>query len=205
MPDVGEIDWAGMEADYDRIRDKIEAVIPGFENLNERMRADGGFLLPHGPRDSCTFPTHDGKAHFTVHRADRFDVPEGRLILQTFRAHDQHNTTMYGLDDRYRGVHNGRFVIFVNPDDLSGLGLSDGQTVDVFSEWPGQPDRVLRGYRVVAYDTKRGCCGIYFPEGNALVPRESVAEGCNTPTSKQVVVRLEPADEPVATGRPLTH
>lgn len=205
VPDVGDIDWAGMEADYDKIRDKIEVVIPGFDDFNERLRKEKGFLLPHGPRDSRTFPTADGKAHFTVHEVDHFHVPEGRLVLQTMRAHDQHNSTMYALGDRYRGIANGRFVVFVNPEDLAELGLADGQTVDIFSEWPGQPDRVLRGYRVVSYDTKKGCCAVYFPEGNALVPRESVAVGCNTPTSKQVVVRLEAGTDPVQTGLPVTH
>ncbi len=111
---------------------------------------------------------------------------------------------MYGLDDRYRGISQGRFVVFVNPDDLAELGLADGDTVDVFSEWPDSPDRVLRGYRAVSYPTKKGCAALYFPEGNALIPRESVAEGCNTPTSKQVIVRLERSDERAATGRPVT-
>ena len=121
------------------------------------------------------------------------------------RAHDQHNTTIYSLNDRYRGIKSGRFVIFVHPDDLEALGLTDGQTVDIFSEWAGQPDRVLRGYRTVAYPTAKGCAALYFPEGNELIPRESVADVCNTPTSKQIIVRLEPAEERVPGGRPIAR
>ncbi|MFM9377429.1 FdhF/YdeP family oxidoreductase [Gordonia sp. VNK21] len=205
VPDVGTIDWAGFEADYDRIRDAIEATIPGFENFNERLHRDKGFLLPHPPRDARRFPTPSGRARFTVHTAEHVAAPPGRLILQTMRAHDQHNTTMYGLDDRYRGISGGRFVVFVSPEDLADLGLSDGQTVDVFSEWPGEPDRVLRGYRVDSYPTKKGCAALYFPEGNALIPRGAVADGCNTPASKQIIVRLEPGTTPAATGRPVTE
>ncbi|MCF8609861.1 FdhF/YdeP family oxidoreductase [Gordonia sp. HY285] len=204
VPDVGDIDWAGFEADYDRIRDAIEKVIPGFDDFNERLHRDHGFLLPHGPRDSRTFPTASGRAQFTVRTAEHVAAPAGRLILQTMRAHDQHNTTMYGLGDRYRGIAAGRFVVFVNPDDLTELGLSDGQTVDVFSEWPGEDDRVLRGYRVVAYPTKKGCAALYFPEGNALIPRGAVADECNTPASKQVVVRIEPGAARADSGRPIT-
>lgn len=143
--------------------------------------------------------------HSSHHETELLQVPPGRLIVQTMRAHDQHNTTIYSLNDRYRGIKNGRFVIFVNPDDLAALGLTDGQTVDVFSEWPGQPDRVLRGYRTVSYPVARGCAALYFPEGNELIPRESVADVCNTPTSKQITVRLEPGAHPVPAGRPLAR
>ncbi|MGW8590836.1 FdhF/YdeP family oxidoreductase [Dietzia sp. NPDC055877] len=200
-----DIDWRGFERHYDTIRDSIARVIPGFENFNGRMEEEISFVLAHGPRDSRTFPTRSGKAQLTVHRAEHLRVPEGRLILQTMRAHDQHNTTIYSLNDRYRGISNGRFVVFVNPDDLADLGLSDGQTVDIFSEWPGLPDKVLRGYRVVGYPSARGCAALYFPEGNELIHREAVADVCNTPTSKQIVIRLEPGTTPVATGRPVAR
>ncbi|MBB0968811.1 FdhF/YdeP family oxidoreductase [Dietzia aerolata] len=200
-----DIDWRGFEQHYDTIRDSIARVIPGFENFNSRMENEISFVLPHGPRDSRTFPTPTGKAQLTVRHAEYMQVPKGRLILQTMRAHDQHNTTIYSLNDRYRGVSNGRFVVFVNPDDLAELGLSDGQTVDIFSEWPGRPDKVLRGYRVVSYPSARGCAALYFPEGNELIHREAVADVCNTPTSKQIVVRLEPGTTPVATGRPVAE
>src|SRR5690606_2223891 len=118
--------------------------------------------------------------------------PPGRLILQTLRSHDQFNTTIYSLNDRYRGIKKGRDVIFVNGVDLAELGLADGQRVDIHSEWPGQPDRVLRNYRIVEYPTARGCAAAYYPEANVLVPLESAAEESNTPASKAVIVRLEP-------------
>jgi formate dehydrogenase major subunit len=127
----------------------------------------------------------------TVNTLVPVECPPGRLILQTIRSHDQFNTTMYSLNDRYRGIRGGRDVVFVNPDDLLDLGLADGDRVDVHSEWPDEPDRSLRDYRVVAYPTSRGCAAAYFPEANVLIPLASTAIGSNTPVSKAVVVRLE--------------
>jgi anaerobic selenocysteine-containing dehydrogenase len=118
-------------------------------------------------------------------------VPEGRLILSTIRSHDQFNTTIYGLDDRYRGVYNGRRVVFVHPDDLAALGIEDGTMVDIVSEWTDGSERHARGFRAVSYPTARGCAAAYFPEANSLVPLESTAAKSNTPTSKQIIVRLE--------------
>jgi len=186
------IDWAGFEADYNVIRDHISRVVPGFENYNADVRREGGFVLPNGPRDSRTFATATGKAMITVNELEHLERPPGRLILQTMRSHDQFNTTIYSLNDRYRGIKNGRDVVFVNPDDLVELGLVDGQRVDVVSEWKNEPDRVLRNYRIVSYPTARGCAAAYFPEANVLVPLESAALGSNTPVSKAVIVRLDP-------------
>jgi formate dehydrogenase major subunit len=193
LADRVAIDWEGLAGDYDRIRDHIERVVPGFEGFNERIRGRDGFVLPNGPRDSRTFATATGKAMITVNSLEHVERPAGRLLLQTLRSHDQFNTTIYSRNDRYRGIKNGREVIFVNPLDIDELGLADGQLVDVFSEWTGQPDRVLRGFRVVAYPSARGCAAAYFPEANVLVPLDSAAEESNTPVSKAVVVRLEPA------------
>ena len=198
------IAWRSYESDYNYIRDAISRVIPGFENFNERLAKELSFRLPHGPHDSRTFPTADGKAHFTLTEVEHITVPAGRLLLQSMRSHDQHNTTIYGLNDRYRGIARGRFVVFINPDDLTDLGLADGQTVDIFSEWPGEPDRVIRGYRVVSYPSARGCAAMYFPEANAIVPRGAVADGVNTPTSKQIVVRIVAGSTPVPGGVPVT-
>ena len=186
------IDWQGMTDDYDLIRTHVSQVVPGFESFNADVRREGGFVLPNGPRDSRTFDTATGKARITVNHLEPIDVPEGRLILQTLRSHDQFNTTIYGLDDRYRGIKKGRDVVFVNPDDLTHLGLQDGQRVDVVSEWPGEPDRVLANQRVVSYPSARGCAAAYYPEANVLVPLASVAAGSNTPVSKAVIVRLDP-------------
>ena len=191
LGDRHDIDWEGMLRDYDVIRDHISRVVPGFEQFNEDVRRSGGFVLPNGSRDSRTWRTSTGKAHLTVNPLEYIEVPPGRLILQTLRSHDQFNTTVYSLDDRYRGIRKGRDVVFVHPDDLAERGLADGDRVDVVSEWPGEPDRVLRAQRVVAYPTARGCAAAYFPEANVLVPLGSTALGSNTPVSKAVIVRLE--------------
>ena len=191
------IDWAGFEAEYDVIRDHISRVVPGFETFNADVRRKGGFVLPNGPRDERRFDTATGKAMITVNELEPLERPEGRLILQTLRSHDQFNTTIYSLNDRYRGIKNGRDVIFVNPDDLVELGLTDGQRVDIHSEWPDEVDRVLPNYRVVSYPTARGCAAAYYPEANVLVPLQSAAIGSNTPVSKAVIVRLAPV-APVA-------
>jgi anaerobic selenocysteine-containing dehydrogenase len=189
--DAPRVPWTEFEADYDRIRDRIERVVPGFENFNARVREPGGFALPHPPRDERRFPTRTGLANFTVNPLDVLRVPQGRLILQTLRSHDQYNTTIYGLDDRYRGIHQGRRVLFVHPDDLAARGLSDGDLVDVVSEFSDGVERRAPSFRTVAYSTPRGCCAAYFPETNVLVPLDSTAEVSNTPTSKSIVVRLE--------------
>ena len=198
------IDWPAMIRDYDVIRNHISRVVPGCESYNEKTRTRDGFVLPNGPRDSRTFPTATGKARITVNELEHIECPPGRLILQTVRSHDQFNTTIYSLNDRYRGVKKGRYVVFVHPDDLADLGFEDGQTVDIFSEWKDQPDRVLRGFRAVAFPTARGCAAAYFPEANVLIPLDSTALESNTPVSKAVVIRLEPSDVPAGVGRPIT-
>jgi len=183
--------WAQFEESYSSVREHISAVVPGFADFEARVAEPGGFTLPHPPRDALTFPTASGRARFTANAIDLIDVPPGRLLLQTVRSHDQYNTTIYGLDDRYRGVHGGRRVVFVHPDDLSVLAIADGSTVDLVSEWTDGVERRAPGFRVVAYPTARGCAATYFPEANVLVPLDSTAEGSLTPTSKQIIVRLE--------------
>ncbi|WP_026400378.1 FdhF/YdeP family oxidoreductase [Actinomadura rifamycini] len=185
------VDWAAMERDYDVVRDHVSRVVPGFADYNARVRAPGGFVLPHAPRDERRFPTATGKANLTVNGLEVLRVPEGRLLLQTVRSHDQYNTTVYGLDDRYRGIKAGRRVVFVNPSDLAALGLPDGALVDLVSEWSDGTERRAPEFRVVGYPTAPGCAAAYFPETNVLVPLDSTAEISNTPTSKSVVVRLE--------------
>ncbi|MFF2371433.1 FdhF/YdeP family oxidoreductase [Agromyces sp. NPDC058110] len=185
------IPWSAFAGDYDLIRDRISRVVPGFSDYNTDVRREGGFVLPNGPRDERRFDTPTGRAMLTVNELEHLERPAGRLILQTLRSHDQFNTTIYGLNDRYRGIRKGRDVVFVHPDDLAELGLDDGDRVDVVSEWPGQPDRTLANQRVVAYPTARGCAAAYYPEANVLIPLESAAEESNTPVSKAVIVRLE--------------
>lgn len=190
------VPWESFTGDYDLIRERIARVVPGCADYNAKVRQPDGFVLPHPPRDAREFPTSTGKANFTVNELEFPQVPAGRLLLQTLRSHDQYNTTIYGLDDRYRGVSNGRRVVFVNPADLADFQLRDGQFVDLVSEWNSDGTLVERRaarFRIVGYPTARGCVAAYFPEANSLVPLDSVAETSNTPTSKSIVIRLEPA------------
>ncbi|MBD0861203.1 FdhF/YdeP family oxidoreductase [Gordonia sp. zg691] len=196
LGDDHPVPWQELKADYDRIRERIERVIPGFDDFNIRVRRSDGFVLPHPPRDARTFGTPNGKANFAVHELDWVRIPEGRLILQTLRSHDQYNTTVYGHDDRYRGISGNRNVVLINPDDITDLGLRAGQLVDVVSEFEGAgglEERRVRGFEVVPYDTPRGNAAAYYPETNPLVPLGSVARESNTPVSKAVVIRFEPA------------
>ncbi|MER6973551.1 FdhF/YdeP family oxidoreductase [Nocardioides sp. NPDC000445] len=185
------VDWATMGSDYSRIRWHISAVIPGFEDFETRLKAPGGFALPNGPRDSRTFNTTTGRARITANPLTAVSAPPGHLLLQTLRSHDQFNTTVYGYNDRYRGIKGGRHVVFVNPEDLRELGIADGGTVDIVSVWT-DGERRAEGFRVVAYATPRGSAAAYFPETNVLIPLDSYADGSRTPTSKSVVVRLDP-------------
>ncbi|MFF7363957.1 FdhF/YdeP family oxidoreductase [Streptomyces sp. NPDC008125] len=185
--------WEEFEKDYGTIRDRISRVVPGFEDFNARVARPGGFTLPHGPRDARRFPTATGKANFTAAPVEYPELPEGRLLLQTLRSHDQYNTTIYGLDDRYRGIKDGRRVVLVNPDDARALGLADGAYTDLVGEWKDGTERRAPGFRVVHYPTARGCAAAYYPETNVLVPLDSTADTSNTPASKSVVVRFEPA------------
>ncbi|MFE9371489.1 FdhF/YdeP family oxidoreductase [Streptomyces sp. NPDC006711] len=185
------VDWAEFERDYATIRDRIARVVPGFEDFNAKVARPGGFQLPHAPRDERRFPTATGKANFTAAPVEFPELPQGRLLLQTLRSHDQYNTTIYGLDDRYRGIKGGRRVVLVNPADAAGLGLADGAYVDLVSEWKDGVERRAPGFRVVHYPTARGCAAAYYPETNVLVPLGSTADVSNTPASKSVVVRLE--------------
>ncbi|WP_413798684.1 FdhF/YdeP family oxidoreductase [Streptomyces iranensis] len=183
--------WEEFGKDYARVRDRIAAVIPGFEDFNDRVSDPSGFALPHAPRDSRSFPTATGKANFTAAPVEYPEAPEGRLLLQTLRSHDQYNTTIYGLDDRYRGIKNGRRVVLVHPEDAQELGLADGAYVDLVGEWKDGTERRAPGFRVIHYPTARGCAASYYPETNVLVPLDATADTSNTPASKSVVVRLE--------------
>ncbi|RZT88914.1 molybdopterin-dependent oxidoreductase alpha subunit [Pseudonocardia sediminis] len=187
------IPWASFAADYDRIRDRIGRVVPGCEAYTEKVARRGGFTLAHPPRDSRTFPTESGFAEFTVSPTVVASVPEGRLVLQTMRSHDQFNTTIYGLDDRYRGIHNGRRVVFISAEDLRELGYADGDRVNLVGEWTDGVERRADDFRLVTYSTPKGCVAAYYPETNPLIPLDSFSDQSRTPTSKWVVVRLEPA------------
>ncbi|MEV8533032.1 FdhF/YdeP family oxidoreductase [Streptomyces sp. NPDC051211] len=186
--------WEEFERDYAAIRDRISRVVPGFADFNTRIARPGGFTLPHAPRDERRFPTKTGKANFTAAPVEYPEVPAGRLLLQTLRSHDQYNTTIYGLDDRYRGITGGRRVVLVHPADAAELGLADGAYTDLVSEWSDGVERRAPGFRVVHYPTARGCAAAYYPETNVLVPLDSTADVSNTPASKSVIVRFEPTE-----------
>jgi molybdopterin-dependent oxidoreductase alpha subunit len=198
-PDHG-VPWQQFIGDYDRVRDAIAAVVPGCTDYNARVRAPDGFQLPHPPRDAREFPTHTGKANFSVEPLEWVPVPPGRLVLQTLRSHDQYNTTIYGLDDRYRGVRGGRRVIFVNPRDIANMGLAEGQRVDLVSEYADRHGRVqerrVDDFLIAPYPTPVGNAAAYYPETNPLVPLDHVAAESNTPVSKAVVIRLEQREGP---------
>ena len=185
------IDWQGMREDYRRIRTHIARVVPGCESYEVNVSRPGGFVLPHPPRDSRTFPTASGRAELVVSPIEALELPPGHLVLQTLRSHDQFNTTIYGLSDRYRGIEGGRRVVFVNPADIAEFGYADGDLVDLVTRWTEDDhDRRASAFRIVAYQTPRGCAAAYYPETNALVPLDSTAEGSNTPTSKSIIVAL---------------
>jgi molybdopterin-dependent oxidoreductase alpha subunit len=182
------IDWRAMVASYDAIRDLVARVVRGFDDYNARARRPGGFYLPNGPREG-TFTTPSGRARFTVHALPARDVGPDQLVMMTLRSHDQFNTTIYGNDDRYRGIKNGRRVVFMNEADARARGLAAGDRVDLTSHFRGET-RTARGFRVVPFAIPRGNVATYFPEANPLVPLASVAERSNTPASKYVVVTV---------------
>ncbi|HJV49791.1 MAG TPA: FdhF/YdeP family oxidoreductase [Geothrix sp.] len=185
------VDWKAWTANYDRIRDAIEQVVPGFEGYNRRLRA-GGFHLPHAVRDQRRFDTPSGRAEFTCHAIPKVPLPEGGLILMTLRSHDQFNTTIYGLNDRYRGVTRGRRVIFLNEADLALQNLLPGQRVDITSHFQGETRRA-EGFFTVPYEIPQGCAAAYFPEANVLVPIGHVTGRSHTPAYKSILITLAPS------------
>ncbi len=185
------VPWLEYAGNYDLIRDKIEAVIPIFAGYNERVRHPGGFYLYNGASHrKFDTPTGKGKAVFVLNELTALEPGPGQLVLQTFRSHDQFNTTVYGLHDRYRGISNERRIIFLNPDDMKDRGIGPVKPVNITSHWQGQT-RIARDFLAIPYDIPRGTAAAYFPEANVLVPVDSVAEISNTPTSKGVIVTVE--------------
>jgi molybdopterin-dependent oxidoreductase alpha subunit len=183
------VDWSDLVADYDKIRDLIARVVPGFEDMNRRVRTPDGFVLPN-PARVRAFAGPGGAARFTVHPIPRLDVGPGELVLTTIRAHDQFNTTVYTPNDRYRGVHGHRRVVLMNRDDMTERGLVEGQRVTLTSRH-GAATRRAPGFVVVGYDVPRGSAASYFPEANVLVHLDSHAEKSRTPASKSVIIRVE--------------
>jgi molybdopterin-dependent oxidoreductase alpha subunit len=189
------VDWDALVSDYNRIRDHISHVIPGFEDFNQRIRTDI-FYLPNAAR-TCVFKTRTGKANFIVHQIPHHDLQPGEFLMTTIRSHDQFNTTIYGLNDRYRGVFGGRRVIFLNPNDLEEAGLGAGQFIDIISHFNGE-ERIACHFQVVPYEIPRRCAATYYPEANVLVPVGSVADKSNTPVFKSVRISLRPTNRPTS-------
>ncbi len=185
------VDWQALIDDYDRIREHIEHVVPGFTQYNARVRQPGGFYLPNGPRDG-KFNTPSKRAQFTVHPIPAHDLDGGKMLLTSIRSHDQFNTTIYSENDRYRGIANGRRVVFLNAADIDRLNLQKGQWVDLISHFEGELRRARR-FKVVPYEIPAGCAAAYFPETNVLVPIRNAADGSNQPVSKSIVITIEPA------------
>ncbi|WP_348667768.1 FdhF/YdeP family oxidoreductase [uncultured Polaribacter sp.] len=182
--------WTHLISNYDFIRAKIEATIPGFKDYNARVRDEGGFYLPNNARENDFTPTHSGKANFTLNRPSDICLANNQFIMMTLRTHDQYNTTIYGLDDRYRGVLNERRVIFMNSEDMKTQGLKKLDLVDLTSHFNGE-ERIAKGFLVVSYEIPKQCTATYFPEANVLVPLNSVAKRSNTPTSKTVIITIQ--------------
>ena len=189
-PSDRPLDWLALADDYDLVRDHIEAVIPGFTDFNRRIRK-GPFALPNAAREGV-FRTVSGKANFVAHSLPTSQLEAGELVMMTIRTHDQFNTTIYGLDDRYRGVYGGRRVILMHADDMAERGLTQGDKVDVTSHFRGT-HRVAPAFTALLFNLPRGCTAMYFPEANVLVPVDSVAERSNTPTSKYVRITVAKA------------
>ena len=189
-----KINWDLYEEHYDYIRNDIELVIPGFENYNKQVRHPGGFYLPNSSRKGEFTSTQTGKANFTVTKTEVPVLAKDELMMMTIRSHDQYNTTIYGLNDRYRGVLNERRVIFMNIADIRILGFKDGDIVDLHN-YHDNTERIARKFIIVSYDIPEQCAATYFPETNVLVPITSTADKSNTPTSKMVIIKIRKHQE----------
>jgi molybdopterin-dependent oxidoreductase alpha subunit len=188
--------WDGLVANYDRIRDRIERVVPGFENFNARIRKDV-FYLPNDARDRRKFNNPEGKAKFSISQLTLPNLAPDQYLMTTVRSHDQFNTTIYGLDDRYRGVYNGRRVIFMNGDDIKAAGLRQGQLVDLTSYYKDEM-RTACHFMVAPMEIARRCTATYFPEANVLVSINNSADRSNTPVSKSLVISIAPSPDTAA-------
>ncbi|MAV59997.1 MAG: hypothetical protein CND89_02885 [Marine Group II euryarchaeote MED-G38] len=189
-----KIQWHNLSIDYDNIRNLISSCIGGFDNYNNKLRNNGGFYLPNPPRDSLTFNTKSGKAEFVKHNISSKKAKLNQFLMMTIRSHDQYNTTIYGLNDRYRGISNGRRVVFMNPEDIKDNNFEKFQLVDLTSHFRGE-NRISHKWFVIPYDIPKSNIATYFPESNSLIPLDSVADRSNTPTSKSVIITISKSIE----------
>ena len=183
------VDWNELANNYDSIRKLIEKTIPGFENYNERLKKPGGFYLPNAAREG-KFNTDSTKAKFTINQIAAHNLKDDEFLMMTIRSHDQFNTTIYGLDDRYRGISNGRKVVFINEADMIKFSLNKGESVSLISNYNGVT-RIAKNFIVVPYQIPKQCIATYFPEANVLIPYNQFARGSQTPISKSVAVKIE--------------
>jgi anaerobic selenocysteine-containing dehydrogenase len=183
------IDWLGCVENYDKIRDLISVSISGFEDYNTRVRQPNGFYLPNSPKDNCEFNTNDGFAHFSVNPLPDVSINSDEFVMMTIRSHDQYNTTIYGLDDRYRGIKGNRRILMMNPHDMLDLDLKTKDSVDITSHFRGAK-RFSEKWLVIPYNIPKRNVAAYFPEANELVPLESTADISNTPTSKWIICTI---------------
>ena len=182
------VDWNALIDDYDRIRTLISKAVVGFESFNEKLKKDGIFDLPNGPRNQ-QFTNDIGKARFTVNELPNYQIDPDELLMMTIRSHDQFNTTIYGLDDRYRGIYGTRKIVLMNKADVENHDLDIDLPVTLYNNYGGKK-REVSGLKIVAYEIPKGCIATYFPECNVLIPLELKARKSNTPASKSVKVRL---------------
>ena len=183
------LDWDKLVANYDNIRDLIEKTIVGFDSYNDRVRQDGGFYLPNLPRER-KFGTDSAKAKFSINQLETIQLLDNEYIMMTIRSHDQFNTTIYGLDDRYRGIYNERRIIMMNDSDMAEAKLEKYRVVNLYNRHGGI-ERLAEKFIVVPYNIPRKCVATYFPEANVLVPIDSFADISKTPTSKSVVITIK--------------
>jgi molybdopterin-dependent oxidoreductase alpha subunit len=186
--------WADMPKNYDRIRQAIENTIPGFEKYNQRIRIPGGFYLPNKVRANDFSATKTGKANFTLNKISDVQLDKDQFLMMTIRSHDQYNTTIYGLDDRYRGILNERRVVLMHREDMRELDLKEKDLVTLTSHFQGE-QRSAAGFLALPYDIPKRCTATYFPEANVLIPLQSTARISNTPTSKTVVITIAKENE----------
>ena len=182
------VDWHALIDDYDRIRILISKAVVGFESFNEKLKKDGIFDLPNGPRNQ-QFTNDIGKARFTVNELPNYQIDPDELLMMTIRSHDQFNTTIYGLDDRYRGIYGTRKIVLMNKKDVEKHDLDIDLPVTLYNSYGGRK-REVSGLKIVAYEIPKACIATYFPECNVLIPLELKARKSNTPASKSVKVRL---------------
>ena len=189
LKEGSKISWLNYKDDYNLVRNDIAEVVEGFNDYNKKLQQPSGFYLPNGARVR-EFKTKTGKANFSINKLPEWELKDEELIMMTIRSHDQFNTTIYGLDDRYRGVFNERRIIFMNHEDMKIRGLKVHQIVNLKSEYKGVI-REANNFKVVEYDIPKNCCATYFPETNVLVPLDSFAHTAKTPASKSVIIKVE--------------